>query len=279
MQTIQTSTLSESQTHEIELLTKSCRSHDNIRLTYPAEESGGGCIHYLLYEDGGVLAAILAMLPLDAGRVECCAFTLPTHRRRGYFSCLLKAAMKEFEEYEILFAVQESCPDTMETLAALGAELESREHQMALLLPQCQFAGGSSTCLVRQPGLTLLGQRVTACSSGSATACSSDRATACSSGSAICEIEWTLAKDSLPIGRCFTTPVSGVCVCLHRLEIAESLRRHGYGSDFMSLLLPQLSSMGIRKVILQVSGHNTAAAALYKKTGFRLTETLSYYCY
>lgn len=272
MLTIQTSTLSESQTREIDLLTTTCRSHDNIRLTYPAEESGGDCIHYLLYEDGGALAAILAMLPLDAGHAECCAFTLPTHRRRGYFSCLLKAAIKEFDEYEILFAVQESCPDTMAALAALGAELESREHQMTLELPQCQFAGSSSTCLARKPGLTLLGQCV---STGNAVG----SAAAGSSGSTICETEWTLAKDSLPIGRCFTTPVSGGCVCLHRLEITESLRRRGYGSDFMSFLLPQLSSMGIRKVILQVSGHNTAAAALYKKTGFRLTETLSYYCY
>jgi ribosomal protein S18 acetylase RimI-like enzyme len=44
-------------------------------------------------------------------------------------------------------------------------------------------------------------------------------------------------------------------------------------------LFALLAAAGIKKVILQVSGDNAAALALYKKTGFRITETLSYYLY
>ena len=37
--------------------------------------------------------------------------------------------------------------------------------------------------------------------------------------------------------------------------------------------------MGIRTLTLQVSGQNLGALALYKKTGFRIRDTLSYYLY
>jgi ribosomal protein S18 acetylase RimI-like enzyme len=44
-------------------------------------------------------------------------------------------------------------------------------------------------------------------------------------------------------------------------------------------LFALLAAAGIKKVILQVSGGNDSALALYKKAGFRITETLLYYLY
>ena len=44
-------------------------------------------------------------------------------------------------------------------------------------------------------------------------------------------------------------------------------------------LLRLAPDMGLSAITLQVSGDNTPAVNLYKKTGFHITETLSYYLY
>ena len=52
----------------------------------------------------------------------------------------------------------------------------------------------------------------------------------------------------------------------------------GYGKAFFFQVLKSLQE-NTSTVTLQVSGNNTVALNLYKKTGFRITETLSYYLY
>lgn len=261
MKIIDTFSLTKTQIHEITQLTKACCSHDHIRLTYPCEESGDACRHYLLYEADGSLSAILAMLPLDGQTAECSAFTRPGYRRQGYFSHLFELAMERYEDYDILFGVPESCRAAAEVLSALGAELETREHQMELILPESAYSGESDTN----------SRSVPASHAGLSIISSAEKNPASAT--------WTLMKDKTPVGHCLITQVSDTCACLHQLEIAEPLRQKGYGSSFLALLLPRVASAGIRKIILQVSGHNQAAMALYQKTGFRITETLSFYCY
>lgn len=316
MKIIDTPTLTETQTEEAARLVSVCRAHDGIRLTYPSEETGGGSRHYLFYEDGGTLAAILAMLPLDGQTAECCAFTHPAHRRQGCFSRLLAAAMEQFEEYDILFGITDACHPAARVLSALGAELVSREHQMEILLPQglVSASSGAGQDLPSHAGLTLISQDYpedcdrdtistvdtastidTASTTDTAstidtattidTASTTDTTSTVDTATTIAHAAmppttaWTLAQDGFPIGRCLITPVSADCACLHHLEIKESLRHNGYGSDFLSLLLPRIAASGTSKLILQVSGDNPAAIALYKKTGFGITETLSFYCY
>lgn len=85
MKIIDTPTLTEMQIEEAARLVSVCRAHDGIRLTYPSEETGGGSRHYLFYENGGTLTAVLAMLPLDGQTAECCAFTIPRTAARAVF--------------------------------------------------------------------------------------------------------------------------------------------------------------------------------------------------
>lgn len=252
-----TTTLSETQLEELRQLSDSCRIHDNIQLSYPTEECGDGCCHFLLYEDDHTLASALAMLELNHTTSECSAFTHPSLRRRGYFSRLLECALNEWEDRDILFAVCESCPATMAVLRHLGAELESREHQMELdLAPEGELmrhdSGAVAASLICRPNITLRERDADI---------------------------WELREQDNVIGHGMLTPVSDLCTCLHHVEIAENLRGQGYGSAFMALLLSHLATTNIRKVILQVSDDNQAALSLYRKTGFRFTETLSYYLY
>lgn len=248
MNSIETAILTDEQIIQITELTDACRAHDHIRLTYPTDETGDGCHHFLLYQEDARLIAALSLIFLDDGLAECCAFTHPEHRRQGHFTRLLEHALDTCEECDILFPVPESCPDTMAALAALGAELESREHRMELETP---------------PDLSGVGQR-------NLTLLPSEDEASCA---------WQLFLGDHLIGRCLTTPASGSCICLHHVEIDPDYRRQGYGAEFLTMLLSALSASGIRKVILQVPDSNEAALALYKKAGFRITETLSYYAY
>ena len=75
-----------------------------------------------------------------------------------------------------------------------------------------------------------------------------------------------------------STMNSGTSVYLWGLEIRSRFRGKGYGKAFFLQVLKQLEQ-NAPAVLLQVSGDNTAALNLYKKTGFRITETLSYYLY
>lgn len=257
MKLVKTSAPSDTRLKELNDLAERCRLHDKIRLSYPANEQGESCRHFLLYDEHGSLTAALALLELNPDLSECIAFTHPSHRRHGYFTLLLDTALEDSGERDILFAVCENCADTMAVLDSLGAELESREHQMELTLPENHPPCASGILLdntrsVLHPGVTIFQRNASA---------------------------WELSEQKQIIGHCMLTPVSDTCVCLHHVEIHEALRGKGYGSDFLTLLLPRLVSLGIRKVILQVSGDNPAALSLYKKTGFRITETLSYYWY
>ena len=68
---------------------------------------------------------------------------------------------------------------------------------------------------------------------------------------------------------------------LYAFQIREDLRGQGYGRDFLLGMLALLAAdrSAPRQVSLQVSGLNGAARSLYKKTGFRDAEALSYYLY
>ena len=100
-------------------------------------------------------------------------------------------------------------------------------------------------------------------------------------GSDDCNWELCSTHTASPVllGTCRTSCVSDSCVCLHHVEILPRFRGRGYGTSLLTRLLSSLRQAGICRVILQVSGDNKAALALYEKQGFRITETLSYYLY
>lgn len=254
-----TKRLSESQIHDAEQLAGLCCRHDRISLSYPAEESSGAR-HWLVYDDNKMLIAALGLVYYDDTLAECTAFTHPAFRRRGLFSSLLKLAAEDCGDCDILFPVSGSCPDTAAVLEALGAELTSREYQMEteLTVPAAEKTGANASAK----------SRFFLDSTGHSK-----------------DLEMTVwhlfsaSSPTSPRGTCQTSLISDSSVCLHHVEILPQFRKQGCGTALMNLLFSALHKKGIRRVMLQVSGDNEAALALYKKTGFRITETLSYYLY
>lgn len=248
------------QFQEMLQLASLCRQHDGCSISFP-ENPEDHAEYFLLYKkndcgETAVLLSVLSILFYDAETVECCAFTHPKYRRQGYFSKLLNCAMENLEDCDILFPVSGACPDTLAVLDSLDAELDSCEMQMELDLKNSHTI---------QPVLTqsksgFLLQRV----------CPDSQS------------EWILYEDDScrkMLGSCKTAPVSKNRVCLHHVEILTEFRNQGYGTILMNELISSLKKQGTCYIILQVSGDNAAALALYKKQGFRTTETLSFYLY
>ena len=264
-----TARLTPEQQQAILLLTDYCREHDSISLTYPLTEEEAVFSHYLLTDSRGQLLSALALLFLDYSALECIAFTDPRHRRKGCFSRLLSLALEDCKEQDLLFPVSESCTDTLAVIDALGAELFRQELQMerGLSLPlssPCLSAGHEAGDLLTPNDIF--------------------------SENALWRLAIPGPCHTCPIsldivGSCRTTPVSRDILCLHEVEILPPMRGQGLGTILICRLLSFLQEENrqrrdpMRNILLHVSADNQAAVALYKKTGFRITETLSYYWY
>lgn len=238
-----TNLLTQKQQQEITDLTAFCRRHDGTDLSYPSDEEN--LTHILGYLPDGRLAACLTLIPYEETLAECCAFTHPDFRRQGFFSMLLDEALSQYPEVDLLFAVSEDCAEALKTLEALGAEKDSEEHMMECDLGCISDSRSSHPFTLTQTS----------------------------------ETEYTLYRSAALCGTASAEPVSKTTVCLHHVEILPEFRNQGCGSAFLQLLLPQLAKNGFQKAILQVAGDNAPAIALYKKTGFSVTKTLSYYFY
>lgn len=261
--------LTDIQKAQAESLALECCRHDSVRLSYPTDPQEHAC-HYLLYSNQGNLCAALAMIPGGETVMECTAFTLPAFRRKGCFDALLSRALEDFEEYDILFPVSGTCPDTLNTLGALGAQLDTTEYQMEWT-PQTT---GSSQNQMQLPYSQEKAKQSDAFLTSSPSPDDSET---------LCWNFYTnipeFSSSDCPVGTFLTTWTGNGCVCLHQVEILPDFRGLGLGTSMIRLFLDMASQKNISRVILQVSADNHAALALYKKTGFHITEALSFYFY
>lgn len=260
MQIIKTDRLTDQQEKEIGHLIDECRSLHPIRTSFPFED---GSVFFLAYEECvpsiPVLVCTLALIMPQTDSfdetAECLAFTHPSFRKKGYFSAVFDEAGAEFEEISLLIPVDGQDPAVVSVLEAIGAEYDSCEYKMELAL--------SSPCLNEAPA-----------PSGRRLVCRSVNGP----DSSVSYSFSPAADESRPIAVCRTASF-GANVCLYSFLVEEDYRGRGLGEEALLSVIEILRSRGNSVVFLHVSGDNNAAVNLYKKTGFRITETLSYYLY
>lgn len=246
MQIIQTDLPNETQKQSLLLLQNTCRSHDQISFTFPFDE---GCRYYLLYNDDLLLSALCAFF-IENNEIECVACTLPQFRQSGYFTQLLDELINDFEDHDLIFPIDDTFLPSLQTMEALEAKFWYQEYLMELPLP--------------------------------AKALSSDQIILSAPSSLETTDPWIFYKDKTLVGS-FHLDIQGDKAYFYGFEIVEPLRNKGLGSSCLSLFLNLIESLPqtkkVKKLILQVSSLNAAALSLYKKAGFRITQTLSYYIY
>ena len=158
---------------------------------------------------------------------------------------------KDFEDCPLIFSVDPNCLPAMETLKAISARLWYEEYAMGLdlgsvSLPPDQSPAFTLSFETEEPSLIAVTAR--------------------------------LQSSRRPAGSCRLF-LEGSSACLFSFEIRPSLRGRGLGYAFLCQLISRLKAMDIAVLNLQVSGQNLPAFNLYKKTGFRIRDTLSYYLY
>lgn len=288
MKKIRTRALTENQARELKELTALCCSHDSSHLSCPLD----GDRFYLLTEDqpghAGHEALISAAVAFELeGLWECYGFTRPDLRRHGYFSSLLELmeadAAAEEQEPDLCFVADPNGQESLKALEALGAELWYEEHMMEWRVGDDgsaarQVEARSGDAAARRP-----------VDNGPARQ-DDNRGVLTYSPNAL---RLTYSPDREGSGRMdFTAWAPGrwavgsfslypqpPAACLFEVEIAEELRRHGLGEAMIRKLQALVPTLGISTITLQVSGDNRPALRLYEKTGFHITETLSYYLY
>lgn len=244
-------TLNSSQKEQIHSLEERCRRKSPLTLTFPME-GFDHCLFY--YGENGMLLAAAAFTTAAPGICECSAFTDPAYRNRGIFSGLLEEGLELIpEESDILFYSDGNCEDTEKTLNALEAEFLTCDYMMELSpeLPGriCETAFTESRAASLSPAV--------------------------------------ISRDGDGCLKfLFQTSTGEALVsCAQNyyyffsFEIRENLRGMGHGEALLKQILTYLHSKKPMAVRLQVSGDNIPAMSLYKKTGFRITDTLSTYLY
>lgn len=235
-------------------LVNTCKAAEPLSLSAPVEDDLGYDI-LLLYEDGdqGPLAAMSFLFFPQEGPCECCVFVDPKKRRRGHFSLLLDKTLDLVDAYEkakktsvdFCFLADERTPSAMAAITAIGAEYWYSEHRMErpLTSKDKQFSLCSLTIETDSQDPNL----------------------------------YCAMQEGRIIGTCAILPWNSQ-IYLYAFQIHEAYRGQGLGQEFLLGILSILADMGTQ-VTIQVSGQNYIARNLYKKTGFRTTESLSYYLY
>ena len=276
------SSLDSSQIQHIKTMVNACTDADGTSLSFPFDEAD----LFLYFEHEGAIVSAMAFIPVEDLLYECSAFTDPKFRGQGLFSELLDEGIEELpEDSELIFYSDKKNTVAATVLDTIGAELDSEEHMMELL-PEDFFTSVRLTDSLKS-----------------------------STDSSVSDINIHL--EFLDIDGTLTLRFhSGHAVInfsvvpshyyLYGFEVEETCRGIGYGTKFLNKVLAQLlkgkvnnpacvparnagsgtgsaisvsAVMDPRPILLQVAGSNTPALALYKKTGFRITETLCCYLY
>ncbi len=206
---------------------------------------------YAFYEqDDGTMTAVLSLTEADELLYDCSAFTRPDCRRQGLFTELLDEAFAYLpEDTKLCFRTDGTCADTNAALEAIEAECVQEDHMMEL-----DLRDGSALHLFE--GLDPIPYT-----------CEETR------------IDTFRNRNYIsPFGSIQFTFFSNY-LCLHSFEIHEEMRGRGYGNRLLCTALLDLADENAGIVRMHVEGDNETALALYKKTGFRITETLFTYLY
>lgn len=285
-----THTLSPRETDALRRLTDRCRLADGLSLSFPAD----GSDYWILENDQETVEAYFAACMIDDGLWECYAFTCPDCRGKGHFSRLLDLVCdysRKTGDPVLAFVTDERCPQTLKILEHLKATYSHSEYMMSLplSLPSEGLEEKGMILKFREEPesreedvweeglLTVAGWPVPGSVAGSPWEGSGD------SGSGSCGYSGAADTFSsisgVPAVTC-RIMIEGRRIYLFCLETRPECRRRGLARRFLLQLARELTKTAAYDAIfLQVSGTNEAAVSLYKKTGFRITETLSYYLY
>lgn len=280
MKITHTSKLEEQQKQQLRSIVAQCCEAEDLHLSFPEEGE-----EFWILEENGQAASFFSICRTTESLWECSAFTLPHFRKKGYFSSLLDEVCRYSEpngDPELCFVTDRRCPAALSVLQELGAQLFQEEYMMEYDLTALQ-PPQSSLIQWDQALSPEMIHRLSSMEEGEEYFCSMKDPASMSHGKegqkeapSFC-LSRSSSLQELPVA--CRLMAQGGSVYLYSLYTLPRLRRQGLAYTFFLSLIPILSAAGFEKLRLQVSGSNEPAMKLYKKTGFHITETLSFYVY
>ena len=222
-------------------------------------------------QEKDLLLGCMAVYQTGDDSFECVPFVHPDFRRKGIFSTILAAACKEDRipgEGSVYFSCSAENESWKNILGHIGAEHAWDEYMLERKLIISEKTETDIYCRIVE----------------TAPENKTEANDTITSGNIVWHAIGCRLNQNIPL--CFTSPEvicflapQGESVYLYSLQVLPELRNRHLGTAFLSALLPRLAKKGFKSIKLQVSSENLPAMALYKKTGFYITQTLSFYEY
>ena len=293
MHIIHTTSLSDRQYEQIHILLKNCQDFFPTHISFPFED---GNFFLLLMDESDTLKAVMGLImPPDGSSdeepVECIAFTHPSSRRLGYFSSLLTKACELSGEHDIMFPVDPESSDVMAAMKAIDADCVDTEFQMKWNYDPDNIPLDSSlksriplifTCTKSNEGNVNESVNSESCWDIFHSADAPDPLVAILTYRFH---ELSPDPECSPAAECMVRlqPVKDLPdtfhACFYGFHVHELCRGIGIGESVFYHVLKDLIKRGCTQIVLHVSADNYPALSIYKKAGFRITETLSYFMY
>lgn len=229
-------------------LINTCQACEPLRLGFPDDAD-----NFLFTCEGTMILSCLIVCQVQEDVWECYVFTHPDWRRKGLCRDLIGELCKQTPaDTELVFLLDHQSPDALAAFSSLEMEHWRTEYQMEQNIDAASFP---------PPSFILTQEEIVEEYDG--------------------KKGWLFsalsASPPILLGSCRVLAHRPAEFYLYHVEMVEKYRNQGWGTKLIQAVLQTLPQPS--RLFLHVSSDNPAAVNLYKKTGFHITETLSYYLY
>lgn len=242
------------QKREVQSVLDACARHEKTALTYPLDDED--TLHIIGYDAEGVPVAVIGMYHISEYSYEAVAFTVPEHRREGYFTALLDKSRRllyalHHRTVTVTWVTDEDSTTAGRVARHMKARRRSIELHMSLHMTNAYYEqflkdlpAGEFRFIPITP--TKLLYRV-------------------SQAGRVLAFFSLLYYDSRKEAY------------MYAFEVDKCLRGHGIGTRIFRHILRFVYEQGYTTLSLQVSQSNKAACRIYRNAGLCEDTRLGYY--
>ena len=269
--------------HGIRRVERACKEHDGLRgsvsLDYSLNIHPDMMSLFLLYEQEEPVSFLSLFVP-GGEEVEVSAFTLPGHRRKGYFGLLLDEAGREAAEYDIrdlLFVCEAQSRDGKGALAALRAEYRFTEYALKYRGPAKGLESPRTPRIrLREADREDL-EAVIAMSQAIFHDSPDDaRSMTLKAFESKDRVQFIALLENQPVGMASVFTEEGEA-WIFGLGILPGYQGKGLGGEMLDQLIERTKGRGIENIAIEVDSTNESAFHLYTKHGFETETAFEYH--
>jgi len=268
--------------NEILALVKVCKEDDNcngsIFLDKSLNFNHDIKTTFLLYENGELVSVLSIFCPRQQ-EAEITAYTLPYHRRKGYFTALLAKAIEELKTYQVpdlIFVFDAQSTSGKEVALKLNAQYDFTEYFMRFNKETYVAAVTLQRVKLQRPQLNDLNQLIDVSVHIFDNSYEDAENMVKNSFQSATREQFValLGKEIIGMG---SVGFEDSACSINGFGIVSESRGMGYGREFLQLIIDSLWQRGKQDITIDVNSNNRTAFELYKAGGFQVEIAYNYY--